>query len=257
VLLDEADVRRMVRLVGEVVAVPGGHAEKKRFLMEGLCRLVDADAWVWGLSCQREPDQPQVYVSFVKGGFTEQTFVKFLEACEHPDMIELASRFFIELKEKGVHLTRARHQIADPAAIERSQAIAVWKEAKIGPTIMSMRPLDASSGSMTGLYRAHGKTEFTAREVRIAHIIFTEVAWLHEQGWPEDRGSSVPKLSRRQRLTLNLLTLGQSRKQIATNMKISVHTAQGYIKDVYRIFQVNSQTELMNRFHQGNGSDVA
>ena len=99
----------MVRLVGDVVAVPGGHAEKKRFLMEGLCKLVDADAWVWGLSCQREPDQPQVYVSFVKGGFTEQTFVKFLEACEHPDMIELASRFFIELKEKGTHLTRARH----------------------------------------------------------------------------------------------------------------------------------------------------
>jgi DNA-binding CsgD family transcriptional regulator len=121
---------------------------------------------------------------------------------------------------------------------------------------MSMRPLDATSGSMTGLYRAHGKPEFTPREVRIAHIIYTEVAWLHEQGWPEDRGSSVPHLSRRQRLTLNLLTHGQSRKQIAANMKISIHTAQGYIKDVYRLFHVNSQTELMNRFHQGNGSDV-
>ncbi len=31
-------------------------------------------------------------------------------------------------------------------------------------------------------------------------------------------------------------------------MKISVHTAQDYIKDVYRLFQVNSQAELMNRF---------
>ncbi len=245
----------MVRLVGEVVAVPGGHAEKKRFLMEGLCKLVGADAWVWGLSCQREPDQPQVYVSFVKGGFTERTFLKFLEACEHPDMIELASRFFLELKKKSTHLTRSRHQIANPEEIERSQAIQVWKEANIGPTIMSICPLDAVSGSMTGLYRAHGRPEFTPREVRIAHIVLTEVPWLHLQGWPEDRGVSVPQLSPRQRLALNLLTLGQSRKQIAGNMKISVNTAQGYIKDVYRIFNVSSQAELMSRFLQGNGSD--
>ncbi len=48
-----------------------------------------------------------------------------------------------------------------------------------------------------GLYRAHGKPEFTPRDVRIAHIVLTEIPWLHEQGWPEDRGTSVPHLSRR------------------------------------------------------------
>jgi DNA-binding CsgD family transcriptional regulator len=109
---------------------------------------------------------------------------------------------------------------------------------------------------MIGLYRHHGKAEFTAREVRIAHIILTEVTWLHEQGWPDDRGVDVPKLSRRQRLALNLLIQGLSRKQIAEAMKISAHTAQGYIKDVYRIFNINSQAALMSRFLQGNGRDV-
>jgi DNA-binding CsgD family transcriptional regulator len=246
----------MVRLVGEVVAVPGGHAEKKRFLMEGLCQLVGADAWVWGLSCQREPAKPQIYVSFVRGGFTEQTFVKLLEALEHPDMIRLAAPFFLELQEKNTHLTRSRHQISDPHDLLTSPAMEVWKAANIGPVILSQRPLDATSASTMALYRAHGKPEFDAREVRIAHIVLTEVPWLHEQGWPQDRGISIPHLSRRQRLTLNLLTLGQSRKQIAENMKISVHTAQGYIKDVYKILQVTSQTELMNRFYQGNGSDL-
>jgi DNA-binding CsgD family transcriptional regulator len=246
----------MVRLVGEVVAVPGGHAEKKRFLMEGLCELVGADAWVWGLSCQRKPDKPQIYVSFVKGGFTEQTFVKYLEALEHPDMIRIASRFFVELQEKCTHLTRSRDQISDPEDILHSPAIQAWRAADIGPVIISQRPLDATSSSAMGLYRTYGKPEFSPREVRIAHIVLTEVPWLHEQGWPEDRGVSVPRLSRRQRLALNLLTHGQSRKEIAANMKISVNTAQGYIKDIYRIFQVNSQAELMHRFHQGNGRDV-
>ena len=255
-LLEEADVRRMVRLVGEVVAVPGGHAEKKRFLMDGLCQMVDADPWVWGLSCQREPGKPQVYVNFVKGGFTEETYIKFLEALEHPDMPRLTARYFQELSEKSDHLTRARQQVIDPQVFQQSSADAAWKAANIGPVILSMRPLDLTSSSTIGLYRAYDKPEFSPRESRIAHIVLTEVPWLHLQGWPEDRGISVPRLSRRQRLTLSLLTLGQSRKQIAHHMNISVHTAQGYIKDIYKFFRVNSQAELMNRFHQGNGSDV-
>ena len=242
--------------VGEVATIPGGHARRKRFLMQGLCELVGAHSWVWGLSCQREPDKPQVYVSMLKDGFSEETFVKFLEAVEHPDMIELASRFFIELKQRNTHLTRSRHEIADARAIDQSQAIEVWKAANIGPTLMSMRPLDATSSSMIGLYRHHGEPEFTPREARIAHIVLTEVPWLHEQGWPEDRGVDVPKLSKRQRLTLNLLTLGQSQKQIASNMEISVNTAKGYIKDIHRIFKIRSQAELMNRFLQGDGGDL-
>jgi len=83
----------------------------------------------------------------------------------------------------------------------------------------------------------------------------SEVAWLHEQGWPEDRGITAPKLSRRQRLVLNLLCLGQSRKEIASNVGISIHTAQDYIKQVYRHFSVNSQPQLMNRFFKGDGGD--
>jgi DNA-binding CsgD family transcriptional regulator len=254
--LAEDDVRRMVRLVGEVVAVPGGHAEKKRFLMEGLCELVQADAWVWALSCQREPDKPQIYVSPVRGGFTDETFVKLLEALEHPDMIRLAAKFYEELKEKNDHLTRSRDQISDPRDIVESPAMELWKAANIGPVLLSQRPLDAASSSTMALYRAFGRPEFSPRDVRIAHIVLTEVPWLHEQGWPEDRGVGVPRLSKRLRFALNLLILGQSRKEIAANMNISVNTAQGYIKDIYRFFQVNSQAELMHKFHQGNGSDL-
>jgi DNA-binding CsgD family transcriptional regulator len=68
---------------------------------------------------------------------------------------------------------------------------------------------------------------------------------------------SVPTLSPRQRLALNLLTLGQSHKQIARHMGISIHTLHGYVKDIYRRFGVRSQAELMRRFFQGNGHDGA
>ena len=48
--ISEADSRSMIRLLGETAAIQGGHAEMKRFLMNGLCDLIGADAWVWTLS---------------------------------------------------------------------------------------------------------------------------------------------------------------------------------------------------------------
>jgi len=246
----------MVRLIGEVVAIPGNHAEKKRFLMEGLCALIGADAWAWALSCQRDPDKPQVYASVLNGGLSDEKLVKLLQAIEHPEMVAMTAKFFAEVEEKKAHLTRLRFQIADKDKFNHSDANLAWKAAGLGPVIMSLRPLDERSSSTIAIYRRYARPEFTLRESRIAHIILTEVPWLHEQGWPEDRGVNVPKLSKRQRLTLNLLILGRTRKQIASNMDISVHTAQGYIKDVYRIFNVSSQGELMSRFLQGNGHDL-
>jgi DNA-binding CsgD family transcriptional regulator len=248
----------MVRIVGEVAILEGGVAEKKRFLMERLCRLIEADAWAWALSCQREPNKPQVYVNVSKGGLTDENFMKVLEAIEHPEMPAFVGSFFRDVTEQGKHLTRIRNQIVEDVALfERSAAGEAWRRAGIGSTMMSLRPLDEKSGSTIALYRLADRPEFTPRDSRIAHIILTELAWLHEVGWPEDRGRTVPTLSRRQRLALNLLTTGNSCKQIASRMSISTHTAQGYIKDIYRHFDVHSQAELMNRFYQGNGFDVA
>jgi hypothetical protein len=142
VKLDEADVRAMVRLIGDVVAHGGGHADKKRRLLEGLCKLIHADCWVWGLSCQREPGKPQVYVSFLNGGFTEDNFVKLLKAIEHPEMIAITNNYFSELKRENTHLTRSRYQITTPEQMQASGALEAWKEANIGATILSLRPLD-------------------------------------------------------------------------------------------------------------------
>ena len=241
----------MVRLIGEVAAVQGGHAEKKHFLMEGLCQLIKADAWAWALSCQRQPDQPQVYVSLLNEGFTEERLAKLLEAVEHPQQMEITAPFFREVAEKKTHMTRHRNQIFNPKQYSGTSNELAWKAADIGPVIMSLRPLDSTSASAIAIYRRYGREEFDDRDSLIAHIILSEVPWLHEQGWPEDRGVTVPKLSRRQRQALNLLTVGRSRKQIADEMNISMNTVQGYIKDIYRHFNVNSQAELMSRFFSG------
>jgi len=120
---------------------------------------------------------------------------------------------------------------------------------------MSARHLDGDSGSTIGLYRRVRESHFTDKESRIAHIVLSKVAWLHEMGWPEDRGATVPSLYRKQRIVLNLLLEGFDRKTIADQFQISIHTVGGYCKEIYSHFLVSSQSALMARFYQGNGGD--
>jgi DNA-binding CsgD family transcriptional regulator len=116
----------------------------------------------------------------------------------------------------------------------------------LGPVILSLRPLGSGSASGVGLYRRHEDPPFTPRECRIAHIVLSETAWLHHANWPEDLG--IPKLYPRQRLVLNLLLQGDGRKSISEHLGISVNTVSGYVKAIYRHFEVRSHAALMRRF---------
>lgn len=253
--LSEFDVRAIVRLLGEVAASRKDHSGMKRQLMDGLCGLIGAECWVWALGCRmREGEQP-IYTSFMYGGFTEERFARFLAAQEHGDMSWLSAPILHELEDQRRHVTRLRQQMDRKNLFEKSEVFRFWCAADIGPIILSLRPLmDDTVGTMA-LYRGKDRPLFSPRESRIAHIVLSEVPWLHEQGWPDDRGSTVPKLSPRLRLVLNLLLDGQGRKQIAAHLSISENTVSGYSKEIYRHFRVNSHAELMRRFQQGDGGD--
>jgi DNA-binding CsgD family transcriptional regulator len=242
----------MVRLLGEVAALPEGHQEKKQFLMKGLCSLVQADAWVWALSCQRNPGEEQIHFNMVYDGLEGEKYSSFLKAVNHPVMAKAIAPFFAQLAQKQSQITMRREDI-DPQRISYQPEVnALWQAADIDAVMMVGHPLDAESLSTIGLYRKSGRPHFSERESQIAHIILQEVPWLHLSGWPEDKGATVPSLSPQQRIVLNLLLDGLPRKEIAANMDIAENTVSGYVKEVYRHFGVNSQAGLMNKFLKGS-----
>lgn len=256
-LIEESDVRAMVRLLGEVAALAGGHNEKKRFLMEGLCELIRGDAWAWTLGTGMDKsDGKQIYCGVLHGGFDPDRFARLLEAIDHPDMPKATGAFWEEVFENGKHLTRPRHEIDRDGVASRGPARHAWDRADLGSLIISAMPIGDGCISGATIYRRVCDPDFTAREVKIAHIILQEVPWLHLSGWPEDRGATVPQLYPRQRMVLNLMLDGMGRKQIADSMGITVNTVGGYAKDVYRHFNVCSQAELMRKFLVGDPASL-
>ncbi len=245
--VSESDAREMIRLLGETASLEGAQNEKKRFLMNGLCRIIEADAWAWTLGIRIRPGAPQTYAGILHEGFDEIRFTHFLTAVEHPVMSKVVAPFFQSLRQ-GHTNTMTREEI-DPEGLALADGVRqCWEMADIGPVMMSGHLLDEQCLSSLGIYRKPSGRPFSNREKQITQIILTEVPWLHATGWPEDRGVKVPELAPRQRIVLNLMLDGLDRKSIAANMRISENTVSSYAKEVYRHFGVQSQPQLMRKF---------
>ena len=255
-MLHDSDTRAMVRLLGEVAAAEGSLAFKRNLLMNGLCELVDVDAWYWCQLGQAESGKQPSFAVSLKGGFTDDQFANYLAAVEHPDMKELNAPFLAECAETNAHVTRLRQQIDVDGKFPKSKVYELWRKADLAPLILSFRPM--ADGQMSGicLFRSFDRKLFTERESRIVHILLSEVPWLHDGAWPDAKRERAYELPPRLITLLNLMLLGLPRKQIAEKMGISVNTLSGYVKDIYERFRVHSQSELISRFVEGDGGDT-
>lgn len=254
-LLAESDVREVVRLLGQAAAQTGGHTEIKRRLMRGLCELIEVDAWVWVMTAKMVPGELPVYVGYQQGGFSDEEMSKFIQVQSHLEMARLTESFARELQGSTGLVTRSLQQIIPVEDFESSPAYPLWNACGFHPRSLNSRPLAGGGFAGFALYRRVGRPLLTDRELRIAHIVGSEVPWLFAMGWPEDRGAAVPRLAPRCWVVHEMLLQGYSRVKITDHLGISRHTVDGYVKDVFRELEVHSQAELMTRFFHGNGGD--
>lgn len=253
--LTEQDVRKIVRLLGGVIATRGDIHATRRMLMEGLCELVGANTWVWCMA-EYDPDKAPSFIGLLHGGFDDERFARYIEAMNHPAVEEIVRPHSLELQERGSHLTRTLRQMDPEMKLENSPAGPCWEKAGIGGFLVSQRPMEGGGLSCIGVYRDSGLPHFDERESRIAHIILSEVPWLHFQAFPDQASKEINRLYPRHRTVLNFLGEGWSRKKIAGHMGISLNTVHGYAKVIFRHFGVHSQSELISRLTKGDGGDT-
>lgn len=108
-------------------------------------------------------------------------------------------------------------------------------------TVCSALPVDGKGISV--LWLRQPKRHWTGREVTLLDLLHPEVAWLHH---PTNHRETA--LSPRQSETLRLLLRGQSEKQIAGELKLSVHTVHVYVKAIYKAHHVSSRAELLAKW---------
>ncbi|MCB1134260.1 MAG: hypothetical protein KDN05_24295, partial [Verrucomicrobiae bacterium] len=215
--LAELDVRAIVRILADTASI-SDPAEQRRFVMQSLSTLVDADTWVWGVSPLLEPGQQPVYLYQHTHGLDDARMSRFLRAVEHPDTGAMTAPLAVAMLQAGSRVTRDRSRIVAPERFAISPARPFWEAADIGPLLISIGPVPGVGTSVAGFYRHVGAPEFTLRETRIMHIVLTELPWLHSAGLPHAAAAPAVLLSPRQRLVINHLVQGQSRQSTATHL---------------------------------------
>lgn len=254
-VLGDRDILDLVGLVSEAAITPGDLSHKKRRLMGGLCQLIEADCWAWTLLSPLGPGESFPPAGFMHGGFSEERLAAFIEAIEHPDMGRYNNLFLEQVFARRRHLTRLRQQLDPEDTFSRSEVFPLWQKADISPLMLSCHPFPDGCLSFVSIYRNEKSPPFSARESRMAHIVLSEVKWMHAQSWPQAKAVQGHLLSPRLRTTLNYLLEGLGRKQIASHLGISENTVSGYIKEVYRFYEVQSHAQLIKYFRDGDGGD--
>jgi DNA-binding CsgD family transcriptional regulator len=244
------DVRAIVRMLGEVAVLDAELPGKRRFLLEELAKLIGADAWFWVHFRDHPLAKSQMSFMFVDGGWeSEEQRMIIFEGCtsEAGEPINIATR-----KDCDVHRTRRRVDlIPDEQWYGSELCEKYYHGADFGDSLYSNYPLGDDYYSLIVFMRRLGRVPFDRREVCIAHVVTSEVDWLHRGGVDVPAKEHVNKLSNRQRQVLLLLLSGDSVKQIARKLSLSAYTVNGHLKMIYERFHVSSRGELLAQFLAG------
>lgn len=230
--------------------------ERKAELVDRLACLVNADRWAWSLIAPTAGGEKPVPVDFSHRGFNERQLAAFLKAVEHQDMAILNEPILNAMRREKKHVTRRRVELDPGDCFPKMDVYQHWQEADIEHVLISAHPLSDDAISIIGFYRSESSGPFDERDSSLVQALLSEVDFLHERSGkfsPNPKRFDFLLLSPRQRSVLNLLLESWPRKQIAHHLQLSENTISGYIKEVYRFYEVNSHPELIKLFRDNDG----
>jgi DNA-binding NarL/FixJ family response regulator len=105
----------------------------------------------------------------------------------------------------------------------------------------SIRRVTARRAQGIAVMRERGDRPFSEEDRELLHLVHMGIGPAF--GLPSPRDSLAPRV----RATLDCLLLGAADKEIAVRLGLSPHTVRGYVKAIYRAYEVNGRAELIVR----------
>lgn len=249
-----SDVEQIIRLIDQTtdptknLLLP----DRRRLLIEGLVRLVDADAWIWSITAMNHDKPGDVMTTCaMDGGWkSPEEQARAYEILSSPDFNTRGLQSLYRAIVDGTRLTATNGEIFPP---EEEEALStLWKTTGFEHFLLAVHPLSGNFASNVGIHRRQGKPKFSERDRAIVDMSFHAIDWLHHYGVNEEARQPVVQLSPRERQALILFLSGCTNGEIARRMKITSHTVKDYVRRVHKRFGVSSRAELQAYFFLGN-----
>ncbi|MEO1528975.1 MAG: hypothetical protein AAFX06_26435 [Planctomycetota bacterium] len=257
-MIPAEDAVSIAKLLGEIAGSDADVPSRKRLLMEGLVSLTDADGWLWSVTYSDHDKGQPMSLGVIHDGLTDEQFSGWVEASQVARPAPPEDGPITVALAEGEHFTRTRDQLVSDDEWYSHPTVKKYRlDRGIDDFLYSIFPLEGGQMcSAIGLYKNVGRERFTARSRRIAHIVLSNVPWLHFADVPKNESVSVPQLTPAQRIVLVYLLEGRRRSEIAKLLKIADTTAKDHTRAVLRHFDVPDQLALVCKFRAGNGADL-
>jgi DNA-binding CsgD family transcriptional regulator len=245
-----SDLRRAFRLIGECRDLGADTEAWRRHAFAGLARLLEARAATGGEVRWPRPDGLLVFVHPVVTGFSPEeiaVFAQFMRA-RNPDPAAGDPTLHPLGQSAGRLVTRTRRQLVSDRPWYASFSYnEIRRVIGVDHCVYSLCALSGEdSYSFIGLHRATGERGFESREQHLLHICHDEIGRLTGTvlARKTERACLAPRLCQ----TLECLLDGDSEKQVASRLALSLPTVHQYVTALYRHFDVSSRAELLAHF---------
>ena len=146
----------------------------------------------------------------------------------------------------GQLITLTRRALVSDAVWYRSHSYEYRRLTGGDHQLTSVHQVSEDGGSsVIALHRAVRERDFSPREVQLLNFFHGELGPLIRRALVSATEPSPEKLSPRLRQTLACLVEGDSVKQMAARLSLSLDTTHQYVTALYRHFRVASRAQLM------------
>jgi len=253
--LELEEVRRAFHLIGECRDQASDPRLWRRHAFDGLCRMLGARGATGGRVKWLRPAGVIEFLQPVVTGFSAADLAVFAQYMRQRD--PAGDPIFNSLGNmKGHVLTRTRPQLVDDREWYASISFNNHRRVVgVDHCIYSLHPLGESTYSLIGLHRCLGDRQFSTRQRALLHLFHEELGQLTGNVLTDQ--SMADGLSPRLRQTLDCLLQGDSEKQVASRLALSLPTVHQYVTALYRHYGVSSRGELLAKFIHRHGSLIS
>lgn len=243
------DVEQLLLATTSVERQTADVEARRTAVLERIAEIVGGEGGFWGWGRGHPLDSALTPVVGVPFGFTPGEWAAVVEASLDDDGRDLCAHPIAERLRSDRHVTMARAMLWNDDQWRRSRTY-TRHLSPIGwdDWLTSVKYLGTDSWCCLTLWRRTGRPSFGEREAALLDLALAGIRWLHPAVSEVVPPNIFIGLSHRQRMVMMFLLDGSSRKQIAANLGVTLHTVNDHVKAIYERFQVNSATELAARF---------
>lgn len=244
----------LVSVIDEMVKRPKGVDLCRDIVLDGICKLIGLEGWAW----KRKSVSASVHglgeaeaaggslvapslLSCVEGGLKSR---QTIERCILEGLRDFQGKGYPTttlnfLKRKNSKLWKMSH-LADSS-----------RETEAGLSLLVFAIGLPRNGMSQLLFFGDARNlKVTKDSIKRFDFLLRSFEWIHLDGWILDEATQAfSAMAPRLREVSCMLAQGYSRKEISIHLRISMNTVHGYVRDIYKFFEVNSHAEFLLLMH--------